>query len=71
MLLLIPSKSSNIDVILGHGLVESLINALIDCAAKTVQLTHPSGQIINYSAQTIQNAEAQIYALECVERFTP
>ena len=40
--------------------------ALIDCAAKTVQLLHPSDQIINYSARTIQNAEAQIYALNAL-----
>ena len=37
--------------------------ALIDCAAKIVQLLHPSDQIVNYSVRTIQNAEAQIYAL--------
>jgi hypothetical protein len=41
-------------------------NALINCAAKTVQLTHPSGQVINYSAQIIQNAESQIYALNAL-----
>ena len=39
---------------------------MIDCAAKTVQLTHPSGQIVNYSTRTIQNAEAQIYALNAL-----
>ena len=50
-------------------------NALIDCAAKTVQLTHSFGQTINYSTRSIPNAEAQIYALnalnasplECIE----
>ena len=40
--------------------------ALIDCATKTVQLLHPSDQIVNYSARTIQNAEAQIYALNAL-----
>ena len=45
---LIVLGPSNIDIILG---MDWLIahNAMIDCAAKTGQLTHPSGQFINYS----------------------
>ena len=41
-------------------------NALIECATKTVQLTHPSGQLINYSTQMIQDAENQIYVLNAL-----
>ena len=51
-------KSSNIDVILGMDWLKTHC-ALIDCAAKTVQLLHPSDQIINYSPHKIQNAEAR------------
>ena len=58
-------KSSNIDLILGMDWLKAH-NALIDCAAKTVQLTHSSGQTINYSTRAIPNAEAQIYALNAL-----
>jgi hypothetical protein len=56
---------SNIDIILGMDWLTAH-NALIDYATKTVQLTHPSGQMINYSAQIIRNAESQIYALNAL-----
>jgi hypothetical protein len=58
-------EPSNIDLILGMEWLAAH-SALIDCAAKTVQLTHPSGQVINYSAQIIQNAENHIYALNAL-----
>ena len=41
-------KSSSIDLILGMDWLKAH-TALIDCAAKTVQLLHPSDQIVNYS----------------------
>ena len=41
-------------------------NAKIDCAAKTVQLTHPSGQTVQYSARAAQDAENQIYVLNAL-----
>ena len=62
---LIALKTSNIDIILGMDWLRPH-NALIDCANKTVQLTHPSGQIAHYPAQTVQNAENQIYALNAL-----
>ena len=46
-------RSSNIDLILGMDWLKAHV-ALIDCAAKTVQLLHPSDQIVNYSVRTIQ-----------------
>ena len=58
-------QSSNIDLILGMDWLKTH-NALIDCAAKTVQLAHSSGQTINYSTRTIPNAEVQIYALNAL-----
>src|ERR1041385_498541 len=46
---LIALKSSDIDVILGmDGL--SRKNAVLDCKAKSVKLTHPSGQTIDYTS---------------------
>jgi hypothetical protein len=56
---------SDIDIILGMDWLKAN-KALIDCAAKTVQLTHPSGQTVRYSAQTVQNAENQIYVLNAL-----
>ena len=66
---LITLKSSNIDVILG---MDWLVphKALIDCAAKTVQLTHSSGQTINYSTRTIPECRSPDICSECVECFT-
>ena len=53
----ITLKSSNIDLILGKEWLKTY-HALIDCATKTVWLTHSSGQTINYSTSSIPNAEA-------------
>src|SRR3954464_14305157 len=52
---LIALKSSDIDVILGMDWL-SRQNAVLDCKAKSVKLTHPSGQIIDYTSpsSTIQ-----------------
>ena len=46
---LIALKSSDIDVILGMDWL-SRQNAYLDCKAKSVKLTHPSGQIIDYTS---------------------
>src|SRR3954470_10997455 len=46
---LIALKSSDIDVILGMDWL-SRQNAYLDCRAKSVKLTHPSGQIIDYTS---------------------
>src|SRR3954464_2652232 len=62
---LIILKSSNIDVILGMDWLGAH-DAHIHCATKTVQLKHPSGKKILYSARTAQHAEGQIYALNAL-----
>src|SRR4051812_19040202 len=46
---LIALKSSDIDVILGMDWL-SRNNAYLDCKAKLVRLTHPSGKTINYTS---------------------
>src|SRR3954465_6485644 len=46
---LIALKSSDIDVILGMDWL-SRQNAFLDCKSKSVKLTHPSGQIIDYTS---------------------
>jgi hypothetical protein len=62
---LIALKTSNIDIILGMNWLKSH-KALIDCGTETVRITHPSGQIVRYSARTVQNAENQIYVLNAL-----
>src|ERR1041385_5160717 len=46
---LIALKSLDIDVILGMDWL-SRQNAFLDCKAKSVKLTHPSGQTIDYTS---------------------
>src|SRR3954469_4750145 len=46
---LIALKSSDIDVILGMDWL-SRQNDVLDCKAKSVELTHPSGQTIDYTS---------------------
>ena len=48
---LMALKGSTINVILGMDWLKAH-NAFLDCAAKKVQLTHPSGQTVQYSART-------------------
>src|ERR1044071_3127810 len=50
---LIALKSSDIDVILGMDCL-SRQNAYLDCKAKSVKLTHPSGQIIDYTSPSFR-----------------
>ena len=65
---LIVLGPSNIDIILGMDWLTAH-NAKIDCAAKIVQLTHPSGQLINYSTQMVHDAENQIYVLNALKGY--
>ena len=61
-------KSSNIDVILGMDWLEAH-DAHIHCATKTVQLTHPSGQIILLSPNNSACRKPDICSV-CFECFT-
>src|ERR1041385_1318841 len=56
---LIALKSSDIDVILGMDWL-SRQNAVLDCKAKSVKLTHPSGQTIDY---TSPRSRTQLHSL--------
>src|SRR3954467_3789829 len=56
---LIAIKSSDIDVILGMDWL-SRQNAVLDCKAKSVKLTHPSGKTINY---TSPRTRTQVHSL--------
>ena len=47
---LIALKSSDIDIILGMDWL-SKHRAKIDCASKSVELTHPSGKIVHFASQ--------------------
>src|SRR3954470_19206892 len=56
---LIAIKSSDIDVILGMDWL-SRLNVVLDCKAKSVKLTHPSCQTINY---TLPRSRTQVHSL--------
>src|SRR4051812_19506874 len=56
---LIALKSSDLDVILGMDWL-SRQNDVLDCKTKSVQLTHPSGQILNF---TSPSSRAQLHTL--------
>src|SRR3954466_7931073 len=56
---LIALKSSDIDIILGMDWL-SKHRAKIDCATKSVQLIHPSGNIVHFASQS---SETQLYSL--------
>ena len=62
---LMALKATTINVILGMDWLK-VHDAHIHPGTKRVQLTHPSGQIVNYSALMIQHAENQIYALNAL-----
>src|SRR4051812_17196444 len=55
-------KTSTIDLILGMDWLK-FHDASLYCGTKSVQLFHPSGEIVNHTALITQNAEAHIYAL--------
>ena len=56
---LIALRSSDIDVILGMDWLVAN-KAVIDCPAKSVKITHPSGQIVYFHAE---NPVVQLYTL--------
>src|ERR1044071_5453153 len=56
---LIALKSSDIDIILGMDWL-SKHRAKIDCASKSVELTHPSGKIVHFASK---GSETQLYSL--------
>ena len=56
---LIALKCSDIDVILGMDWL-SRQNDVLDCKAKSVKLTHPSGQTINYTSPRLKT---QVHSL--------
>src|SRR3954466_12981275 len=62
---LIALKATTIDIILGMDWLKAH-DAHIQCGTKRVQLTHPSGQIVNYSAMMIQHADNHIYAMNAL-----
>src|ERR1044071_9469763 len=55
-------KSSTIDLILGMDWLK-LHDAALYCGTKSVQLFHPSGEIVNHTTHLSQDVEAQIYVL--------
>src|SRR4051812_4158209 len=57
---LIALKSSEINVILGMDWL-SRQNVVLDCKAKSVKLTHPSSQTIDY---TSSNSRIQMHTLD-------
>ena len=63
-------KSSTIDLILGMDWLK-LHDAALYCGTKSVQLFHPSGEIVNHTTHLSQDAEAQIYALNTFECLPP
>src|SRR4051812_22257252 len=55
-------KSSTLDLILGMDWLK-LHDAALYCGTKSVQLFHPSDEIVNHTTHLSQDAEALIYAL--------
>src|ERR1041385_5527471 len=55
----IALKSSDIDVILGMDWL-SRQNVVLDCKAKSIKLTHPSGQTIDYNSPS---SRTQLHSL--------
>src|ERR1041385_2576345 len=58
-------KSSTIDLILGMDWLK-VHDVALYCGTKSVQLFHPSGEIVNHTARITQNAEAQIYTMNAL-----
>src|SRR3954466_12847802 len=55
-------KSFTLDLILGMDWLK-VHDAALYCGTKSIQLFHPSGEIVNHTTHLTQDAEAQIYAL--------
>src|SRR4051812_46841311 len=58
-------KTSTIDLILGMDWLK-FHDAALYCGTKSVQLFHPSGEIVNHTARITRNAETQIYMLNAL-----
>ena len=58
-------KSCSIDLILGMNWLKAHTASIV-CTTKTVNLLHPSDEIVTYQANLVQNAEARLYALNAL-----
>src|ERR1043165_9260625 len=63
---LIALKSSDIDVIIAMDWL-SRQNAYLDCKAKSVRLTHPSGKTINYTSPRIRTQVQSLNVLPLLD----
>src|SRR3954466_11958509 len=58
-------KSSTIDLILGMDWLK-LHDAALYCGTKSIQLFHPSGEIVNHTARITRDAKTQIYMMNAL-----
>ena len=58
-------KSSTIDLILGMDWLK-FHDAALYCGTKSVQLFHPSGEIVNHTTRVTRNAETQIFMMNAL-----
>src|SRR3954466_12993173 len=58
-------KSSTIDLILGMDWLK-VHDAALYCGTKSVQLFHPSGEIVNHTTRITQDVETQIYMMNAL-----
>src|SRR4051812_25035519 len=58
-------KSSTIDLILGMDWLK-VHDAALYCGTKSVQLFHPSGEIVNHTTRVTRDAEMQIYMMNAL-----
>src|SRR3954464_404739 len=58
-------KSSTIDLILGMDWLK-IHDAALYCGTKSVQLFHPSGEIVNHTTRVTRDAETQIYMINAL-----
>src|SRR3954464_2347373 len=58
-------KSSTIDLILGMDWLK-VHDAALYCGTKSIQLFHPSGEIVNHIARITRDAETQIYMMNAL-----
>src|SRR3954468_2661656 len=62
-------KSSTIDLILGMDWLK-VHDATLYCGTKSVQLFHPSGEIVNHTTRITQDAETQIFMMNALNVST-
>src|SRR3954464_6600865 len=58
-------KSSTIDLILGMDWLK-FHDAALYCGTKSVQLFHPSGDIVNHTTRITRDAETQIFMMNAL-----